>query len=342
MRFRAITQHILLLPFLSCFLCCSTESNTANGSYQEGVYTTSNAQILKDGNPITLYGVNALNTFGIDDSNLMQEWNIEIVREFIGNLREQPIVGNAIQDSKKQWLHPLQELVEMHRKNGRVTILCPFGWVDTNGNQQLFTGLNPSEQAFFEEYKKQMQAIANQFKDQSDVWIEVWNEPYTYTNGNGYSHELWLQDQLEMIQNLRDTGFNNIILVPGNGQGQSEAAILALGDQILSKHKNIVFDLHAYENWLINTDEAAIKSRILKLKNANFPIVFGEIGVINSSGLMHVQTFLDVVSQTNTSTLGWIWKRDQSDQNALLNAQNTPNNLNNNSWGSTFLEFLTN
>ena len=340
MRFKCISQVTKLALLVYFCLSCSSEENESLSS-QNSIYTTDGAQILKDGNAIDQNGVNALNTFGIDNSSLMQDWNIKIVREFIGNLREQPIKGYALRDSKNQWLHPLQQIVETHRQQGRVTILCPFGWVDTNGNQQLLTGLNPSEQLFFEAYKENMQAIANQFKGQSDVWLELWNEPYAFDDSNGYTHEMWLKDQLKMIQNLRETGFDNIILVPGNSQGQSEDAILAYGDQITTAYDNIVFDLHAYENWLINTNETTIQNRFAKLKNANFPIIFGEIGVINTSGLMQVQDFLKVANRAKIPTLGWLWKKNQNDQNALMDGQGNPNDLNNNSWGTTFFNFLT-
>ena len=64
-----------------------------------------------------------------------------------------------------------------------------------------------------------MRALAEQFKNQSDVWLEVWNEPYTYDNSGGYSNATWLKDAIEMVENLRSVeGFDNIIVVPGNGQ----------------------------------------------------------------------------------------------------------------------------
>ncbi len=339
MNFKLFLQNSI--SGIMCLLCLSCNSSDDNSSIASNLtYTTQNEIILKNAEPIILKGVNALNVFGIDDSALMQEWNINIVREFIGNLREQPIEGNAILDSKNQWLHPLQKIVDIHRQNGRITIICPFGWVDQNGEQTLFTGLNPSEQDFYLAYLKKMEEIANHFKGQRDVWIEVWNEPYAYHNGNGYSSNLWLSDQIEMIQNLRTSGFDNIILVSGNAQGQSEKAILEFGKTITSTYNNIVFDLHAYESWLIDSDDEIIRNRITNLKSKGLPVLFGEIGVINSTGLMQPQPFLKVAKELNIPTLAWVWKRDQGDQNALLTDQNTPNDFNNNNWGSTYFNFL--
>jgi mannan endo-1,4-beta-mannosidase len=264
--------------------------------------------------PIQLKGVNALNTFGIGDHDLMDQWNVEIVREFIGNIREQPIDGAAIQGADTSWLHPLQEVVDANRSHNKVTILCPFGWVDENGEQTSFTGLNPSEQTFYGEYKLKMREIAEHFKDQPDVWIEVWNEPYNWNNENGYIHVLWLKDQKNMVDNLRRVnGFQSIIVVPGNEQGQTENSILLYGKDLLVNRYNIIFDLHAYEKWLINTTKSGLMERVEKIKALDVAFLIGEVGVINSSGLMQHGVFLSVMDTAGISTLAWLWNKNSND-----------------------------
>ena len=304
-------------------------------------YGIMDGQILEDGQSITLKGVNALQTFGLGDPNLMDEWNIEIVREFIGNLREQPIDGFAIQASDDVWYHPLQNIVDQNRAHQKITILCPFGWVDENGEQQLFTGLNPSEQTFYQAYKAKMQAIAAQFKDQKDVWIEVWNEPFHWNNERGYSHDLWLADMEDMIDNLRQVeGFENIILVPGNEQGQATDAIVEKGEDLMDGRYNLLFDIHAYEKWLNNTTEELIIERLRSLQNAKFPFLFGEIGVENVGGLMEVDHFLNAADVTNISVLAWLWNQNSQDPNALLTDDGLPNDDINNGWGTRYNTFL--
>ena len=57
-----------------------------------------------------------------------------------------------------------------------------------------------------------MKTIAEHFKNQPDVWIEVWNEPYHWNNENEYTNDLWLKDMKDMVDNLRWVeGFQNII-----------------------------------------------------------------------------------------------------------------------------------
>jgi mannan endo-1,4-beta-mannosidase len=285
-----------------------------------------------------------MHVFGLgNDYSVTANWNVKIMREFIGNLRQSPIAGQwAIQDVKGSWLHPLQSIVNLNRANGIITVFCPFGWIDTAGITTEFTGKNPRQQSFYSDYKNRMQLIAQQFKNQPDVWIEVWNEPYRWDNSNGYNHSLWLSDMIDMVGNLRDVaGFNNIIVVPGNGQGQLEDAILSEGSNLLKRFSNIVFDLHAYEKWMIGTTESSITARLQALLNMKFALMFGECGVINSSGLMSYSAFLSSVKQLLIPTMAWLWKYSTTDQNALLASASAPNDNNNNNWGTGYKTFMT-
>ena len=63
------------------------------------------ADILKNGNSVSYKGVNAMQTFGLENPDLMEQWKIQISREFIGNLPEQPIYGNPILASDNKWYH---------------------------------------------------------------------------------------------------------------------------------------------------------------------------------------------------------------------------------------------
>lgn len=290
---------------------------------------------------LTLRGVNALQTFGLNDPKLMQEWNIAIVREFIGNVGEQPINGTAVLGSDSTWYHPLQTIVDQNRAHGYITILCPFGWVHEDGTRTLFTGLNPMDQAFYPEYRQKMRDIARHFRGQPDVWLEVWNEPFHWNNENGYSHQSWLVSMQDMVNNLRAVqGFKNIILVPGNEQGQSADAILAKGHDLLRQQDNILFDLHAYEKWLIERSEQQITRRIMEIHEQGFAVLFGEVGVQNAGGLMPVTPFLQAAEAADVSVLAWLWNNNSQDPNALLTDEGLPHDSINNNWGSTYRDFL--
>ncbi|CAM1373522.1 cellulase family glycosylhydrolase [Tenacibaculum xiamenense] len=342
-------RFIIVCSFLVLISCSSRQEIQPSSEnippvpeQLNGLYTIEGSKLLKNGSAVRYKGVNALQTYGLGNIDLMDRWNVEIIREFIGNLREQPIEGNPILGSDNVWYHSLQNIVNQNRAHDKITILCPFGWVNSNGERTLFTGLNPSSQSFYETYKTKMKLIAEHFKNQPDVWIQVWNEPYHWNNQNDYTHELWLNDMKDMVDNLRWVeDFQNIIIVPGNEQGQSESAILERGDRLLNNRYNILFDLHAYEKWLVNTSQEQITTRINRLKNNDYAVIIGEIGVQNVGDVMPVEHFLNAVEATNTSTLAWLWKLESSDNNALLTEEGEPNASNNNNyWGNTFKEFL--
>jgi mannan endo-1,4-beta-mannosidase len=73
----------------------------------------------------------------------MNPWNIDIAREFIGNIKETPLTGNAVQDSNGSYLYSLQRIVDDNRVNKRITILCAFGWNGQNTTE--FTGKSPTQ-----------------------------------------------------------------------------------------------------------------------------------------------------------------------------------------------------
>lgn len=307
-----------------------------------GPFTVKEANLLKNSEIVNYKGVNAMQTFGLDNAELMSEWNIQIVREFVGNLREQPIDGDPILASDDVWYHPLQNIVDQNRANNIITILCPFGWVDNSGQQTLFTGLNPSSQPFFDSYKIKMKQIAEHFKDQPDVWIQLWNEPYHWNNENGYSHKLWLNDMKEMVDNLRWVdGFHNIIIVPGNEQGQSEDAVVAKGSELMEKRFNLLFSLHAYEKWLVSKSEDQLVDRIGSIKNKDIPFIIGEVGVQNVGEVMEIEPFLNAAESTDITVLAWLWDKNTEYNNALLKDDGQPNSKEiNNYWGDIYRAFM--
>lgn len=334
-------KHSLLIKVSAVFLFgCASCFDADDAHLPQMGYSIHSDEIYFDGEPVFYYGVNAMQTYGLNNASLMRDWRIQIVREFIGNFREQPFAGAAIQGSDEQWYHPLQSIVDQNRTNGMVTILCPFGWVEDTGSQILLTGLTPSEQAFYEKYKLRLRDLTIHFKDQPDVWIEVWNEPFHWNNENGYSHDLWLSEMDQLVQIVRRESNDKIVVVPGNEQGQSEAAILQYGSHFTDLYKNVVFDLHAYEKWLLNVTSSEVESRIKKLRENGFAIVFGEVGVINASELMPVDDFLAAAKNSKVSLLGWLWVQNGAYQNALLNENGEENNLNNLNWGRTYKQVL--
>jgi mannan endo-1,4-beta-mannosidase len=330
-----IKCYKLTIALLLFFLTFSCKKNSVKSVNAASVYSISGSKIYHSSNPVQLIGANAFHVFGAGGSD-MNSWQIDIAREFVGNVKETPLSGGAIKDSNGSYLYSLQTVVDSNRKNNRITIICPFGWDGTNAT--LFTGTRPTVTDWWGSFKPVLAQWGAYFKDQPDVWIEVWNEPYIYNRTDGYTDAIWLSDMNTLVSIIRNTGNNNIVLVPCAEQGQDESVLIANGNSFLSEKTNVLFDIHAYEKWLLDAD-GNIGIRLGQLQQKNLPIIFGETAPINAGTLMNPRNFLDSVYNRGISVCAWVWKNSDTDQDALLNPAGNPNNVNNNNWGSFYKSF---
>ena len=325
------TRIFIIAIIVFTFSCKKNNFSTTPDNINE-IYSVNGTKIYNYGNPLQVIGANAFHIFGAGGSD-MNSWNIDIAREFIGNIKETVLTGSVIQDVTGAYLHSMQEVADSNRKNNRVTIFCPFGWDGTKATE--FTGKRPTQSAWWTDYKVKLQQWAEYFKDQKDVWIEIWNEPYLYDRTDGYTDDIWANDMNQMVSIIRNVGNNNIILVPCAEQGQDESVLVNKGAAFLSGKKNILFDIHAYEKWLL-VSNTEIGNRLQNLKQQNLPVFFGEVAPLNAVVLMNPQSFLDSVYNRGLSVCGWVWKYSSNDKDALLDNSGLPNNNSNNSWGTLF------
>jgi mannan endo-1,4-beta-mannosidase len=323
---------LLIFSLLILFGCKKKDETPTPTPTVYDPYGIIGNKIYKASNPIQLIGVNGLHVFSAGSADLAN-WNLDIAREFVGNMKESPLNGSVIQDANGAYLHPLQNVVDSNRKGNRITIICPFYWDGTAPTE--FTGKKPSATAWWNLYKIKLQEWATYFKNQPDVWIEIWNEPYRYDRADGYTDDLWYSEMNEMVNIIRATGNTNILLVPCAEQGQDESVLINRGTQFLQNKKNILFDVHAYEKWL-TVPNANVGNRLQALQQKKLPIFFGEVAPRNDVIIMNTQPFLDSAYNRGLSVCAWLWKYDANDTDALLTATGQPNNNGNNNWGSTY------
>jgi mannan endo-1,4-beta-mannosidase len=313
-------------------LTIQEQSQDSSARITASSYSISGTKINFNASPVQLIGANAFHSFGAGGSD-MQSWKLDIAREFVGNVKENPLTGWAIKDATGSYLHSLQAVVDSNRLSKRVTILCPFRWNGLSATD--FTGTRPTQTAWYADFKVKLKQWAIQFKSQPDVWIELWNEPYRYDRADGYTDTIWMNDMNDLVSVIRGAGNPNIILVPCAEQGQDESVLNNKGAAFLKNKSNILFDIHAYEKWLLvpNID---IDTRLQKLKTNNLPVFFGEVAPMNAGTLMNPFYFLNTAYSRGLSITAWTWKYDGNDKDALLNAQGLPNDNANNNWGTTF------
>lgn len=329
LKSKTILTSLLLIASLNILVCCKKDELPLP-TISSQKYTTSGSKILLIDKPIQLLGANAFHVFSAGSTD-MNGWNIDISREFIGNIKQTQLQGNPIKDSNGAYLYSLQSIVDGNRLHNLITILCAFGW--DGKNETEFTGKSPTRTVWWNEYKIKLKEWVTYFKDQPDVWIKVWNEPYRYDRADGYTDLVWTNNMSDMVGIIRNTGNQNIILVPCPEQGQDESVLIKKGTEFLANKSNIIYDIHAYEKWLLDTN-SSINNRLEQLKLKNIPILFGETAPMNAGILMNPNSFLDLIYNRGLSVCAWAWKKGDSDKDALLTSAGTPND--NNNWGTTY------
>lgn len=311
---------------------CKKDSQAPPPLTVNSAYSIVGSKIMHQSTPLQLIGANTFHVFSAGGSD-MNAWHLDIAREFVGNMKETPIAGGVIKDANGAYLYSLQTLADSNRKNNRITIICPFGWDGTGTT--LFTGTRPTQTLWWNSFQTQLQLWATHFKDQPDVWIEVWNEPYRYDRADGYTDDIWASDMNQLVNLIRKTSNNNIVLVPCAEQGQDESVLNNKGAAFLNGKTNILFEIHAYEKWLL-VNNTNMGNRLAQLQKNKLPILFGETAPMNAGALMNPQSFLDSAYNRGISICAWVWKHDGTDQDALLTTGGLPNNTNNNNWGTIF------
>ncbi len=121
---------------------------------------------------------------------------------------------------------------------------------------------------------------------------------------------------------------------------RTKVLLLNKGNEFLNGKSNILFDIHAYEKWLLDSNNS-VENRLNELRNKNIPIFIGETAPMNAGVLMNPKPFLDLVYEKGLSVCAWVWKKEANDKDALLTENGLVNDNNNNNWGTTFKD-LTN
>jgi hypothetical protein len=259
-------------------------------------YYTAGSKLMKGDCEWELRGTDKMSVF---DFNFTEPaaWGMDISRECIDMLLTSD--------------DDLKRIVANARSKGFVTILAAFWWDSDalpNGTtpypQCQLLGATPSTDRRFNGVQARWREIATLFKNQGDVWFGVWNEPYDWKKEQTASNEQWLTDAALMVDNIRSTGADNIIVLCGNAMGQGHEPFLEKGAELLEGRKNIVFDIHAYRTyWDVTRQE--IESRLNELKSADIaPVIIGEFA---ANGEQPFQPIMDACRNTHTSLLAWLW-----------------------------------
>lgn len=276
-------------------------------------------------------GVNAMDIFNPSSSVYQNlSWGVNIHRQTVMDFDIAPLNTGYIEDKN---LHGLQPIADQNTAAGVITIFCPFSWQ----GQQLY-GQAPSQTPFWNAFNQRLKDMANQFKNQPMVWLELWNEPYGWRELTDPNQ--WFNDMYAMVSSIRSTGATNKIVVPAGQMGGGENVLIARGRDLVDADPlhNIVFDVHAYNAWY-DSGAAGMSQRMDNILNAGLDFLFGEFSAGTPGGVYDVAPFLNLVTQKKIGALAWSW--NAGDGSAIIRSNGTPNDTSTNfNWGTKAKNYL--
>jgi mannan endo-1,4-beta-mannosidase len=295
--------YLILLLGLFVFTHCGKKSNPAGdtGDQTKTGYYTTGAKLMYNSCEWEFRGTNKMSVFS--------DWNFEGPVDYGMDISRECIDMKCTADAD------LQHIVQAARAKDFVVILTAFWWDSdafatgrTPYPECQLLGAIPSQDIRFGNIQIRWQQIARLFKNQSDVWFGVWNEPYAWRKEETASSEQWLADAVLMVDNIRETGAENIIVVCGHAMGQGHEPFLEKGSQLLAGRKNIVFDIHAYQTyWDISSEQ--IEARLNALKSVNIaPVIIGEFAANGEQPYINI---MKACRNTRTTLLAWLWGQYQ-------------------------------
>jgi len=165
------------------------------------------------------------------------------------------------------------------------------------------------------ELKEYWVDIAKRFKDNPYVWFNIMNEPGS--DNSKESAESWLNIHGEIIEAIRNTGAENIIVMDEHGWGQGsgyyggknsyDSAIIRMGPELDKKYDNLVFSLHVYDAW--RDGKSRFEAYFKDAHELGLCVILGEYGAGKDNISQHsaVKAMYNAALEYNIGRIYWAW-----------------------------------
>lgn len=228
--------------------------------------------------------------------------------------RLQPTLGA---DFEIAYFHNLTETVSVITNAGAVAILDPHNYARYNGK---VIGSGVSVEDFTEFWGR----LAGYYKDEANVAFAIMNEPHDMSTSS------WASTAQKTIQKIRETGAQQLVLVPGNGwtgahswfenwyDSDGSTSNADAFDDFEDPASNFVFEMHQYldgdaSGSSPSCDGASKGVDALSpvtdwLKEKGYKAFIGEFGAgDNSQCQTAVENMLSHMDDNNDVWIGWTW-----------------------------------
>ncbi len=151
--------------------------------------------------------------------------------------------------------------------------------------------------------------MAQEFKDNPNVWFNLHNEP-----GNATANPQWVTYHRELIDIIRNEDAHNLIIVDGESWGQDKHTRTLKNSalKVMENNENILFSLHVYEQW--NHDNADLDAYFNSLYNLGIPIIVGEYGSYNGgqNTLAASTKMMEAAQEREIGRVVWVSKANDN------------------------------
>ncbi|MFN8528582.1 MAG: cellulase family glycosylhydrolase [Anaerolineae bacterium] len=305
----ALTAFLLLLPAAHSISADSSLRQEQNPPAPTPGFTVRNSTIYDpNGREFVANGVN-VNGFNwvwqrstVGDVDLIVDcWNFNLIRVnsflFTGQIQYPQFTDN----------NDLDAIISTYTSRGIVVVLEAH---DRIGSYYQGADLDVLVNWFTD--------LAARYRDNPYVWFDVMNEP---GGRDGIDRDQWVNMHGRVIEAIRGTGAQNIIIVEGAYGGQDspdDSAILRYASDILNyngqQYENIVFSIHPYDLW---AGGSGILSSFLDHARAQeLTILIGEYAIYTDQDTRRAtEAVFGSVLEREIGRVVWHW--DGSDYNKL-------------------------
>ncbi|ANE46586.1 hypothetical protein SY83_10220 [Paenibacillus swuensis] len=306
----AVYVLLLALMFGTVNFASVTTTEAAGDSY-----TVSGTKIMKNGTEFILNGTNVNGPQWCWGSNTVNDANLIVNKWKFNSIR----VNTHILAKGCDFQPTLQQIVDTYTPLGAVVM------IEAHEDARIGNYYTSTTSPTLTELKNYWINLANQFKNNSNVWFNIANEP-----GDWNLDAQWKTMHKTVIEAIRGTGATNIIVVDGGTFGQDcgysqagnvvdgDSAVISWGQEVKSYDTtgNTIFSVHNYGCW--DWSESKLTDYVNRVHAKNLALVFGEWGA--QTGGEHQTAAQNTVNVSQAKKVGkMVWHWDGGDAFDLTN-----------------------
>jgi hypothetical protein len=220
--------------------------------------------------------------------------------------------------TEAETIQRVQKMADTARNSGRLVILdnheyTGWGYAASHDSEKKVTNIKQIVNDWL--------LLKDYLVEESDIVVNIANE-WGGTGDSSMNDEIWRNQYLSGIKQLRRNGIKNTLMIDANEWGQSASSILRYGKQIMAADplKKTFFSVHVYNAWT-DSDPSNLKGKyhiettLKQLKENGTPAFVGEFGNSygprndNNGDTYHSASVVQAAEKYSLGWTAWSWTR---------------------------------